>query len=1019
MSVLSAMTMTGLLTEPYSRGGETLELALGADAGGFTPVPVYAFTEYKVRYGTDPPQPQYVLSTKAAIPPAGVQLEVHYEFSGADNAVLLNLPGGSFAGTSLAIPIPAGADASLRITRFRQIPLPLPGAGADNFGIVAMLGNISKLAWVIGCEKDLIRSTLTDVRLQRHISYAHDASLDAMGADLRVPRFPPRPYSFDSDTIALYHLDGVVANGGAVAEETTRFGLPGHPGVNLAAQSGVIAKFGTGFHPGPGAIEIPTHADFDLPAAQSFTIELFFRADSTALADPALIAGKGTLSAAGVLTTPGWSLAMGSFRGFANNLRLSLSDGATIVDIFADDNFGDTQFHHVAAVIDRTSQRVRLLVDGEEASRADITALGALTNTVAIRIGLSTTAVQQFAGVVDEIRLSRIARASFDPVLGEGDDSYRKRLAIFRRWQIPDPVDLIQMINNEIQINGDPNSFVLIESTRPSEPASAVVRIIPAKLTAGQSIGSDGNMLAKEADVSGLASSGTAFLPIFLLRHDSTATDYDGVENNHQMQAVTANALDSLLGLLAAASPPVAGLLQIHKSYDPTDTGLHSVGRALRMGHSTLALEQLAVFAHRAGFDFVANTGTYVYASVAAGESLRIVIEPRTAAEIPPDGSDTFAGHVFDLHVAQSSLPVAGLFRWIVIPWGSGRASLQAHPADPPTMRTPVENRPHVQVSADAPGQITIRVEYTLARTTVTGTIDLNFTISSLADGDTINVDGSSAVSEADTIGAPDASVNPIYLITPTLAIDYGANPNNKLMQLGIETPLKSLVSLLGADAAALQVVKAFDPADTSFFKLGRAVLLTHPTVDIGVLGALAHQAGFDFVSRTGTQIYCSVADGEKIQIANAADLSPIGQELVAGVPVALRARFTTLPATGSYNWSNVEIGNGDGNFDFVLHPKVQFTPSETGLLELNLTYQEADSNSVDPYTFEIRLNNTLNVPATIIPKGQYDLLMNILNYFHPIGIEVVTRQIREHVVEVRENLLNAFPGYTFPDFRV
>jgi hypothetical protein len=71
------------------------------------------------------------------------------------------------------------------------------------------------------------------------------------------------------------------------------------------------------------------------------------------------------------------------------------------------------------------------------------------------------------------------------------------------------------------------------------------------------------------------------------------------------------------------------------------------------------------------------------------------------------------------------------------------------------------------------------------------------------------------------------------------------------------------------------------------------------------------------------------------------------------------------------------------------------------------------------PYTFEVRLKTALDVPATIIPKMQYDLLMNILNYFHPIGVEVITQDVRQHVVEVRENLLSSFPGYTYPDFRI
>jgi len=92
VSALSAQTMTGLLTQPYGRGGETLELQLGADAGGFTLVPAYTFREYKVRYQIDPPAPQYVLYTKVPIPTSGLQVEVHYQFAGADNSTVLTLP---------------------------------------------------------------------------------------------------------------------------------------------------------------------------------------------------------------------------------------------------------------------------------------------------------------------------------------------------------------------------------------------------------------------------------------------------------------------------------------------------------------------------------------------------------------------------------------------------------------------------------------------------------------------------------------------------------------------------------------------------------------------------------------------------------------------------------------------------------------------------------------------------------------------------------------------------------------
>src|ERR1700676_3297761 len=119
MSALSAQTMTGLLTEPYRRGGETMELTVLADAGGFTVVSPYDFGEYKARYQANPAKPQYLIYVKKNIPAAGLQLEVRFRFLGAESSCLVTVAGGTFAGTSFAIPIPDAADHSLRLTRFR------------------------------------------------------------------------------------------------------------------------------------------------------------------------------------------------------------------------------------------------------------------------------------------------------------------------------------------------------------------------------------------------------------------------------------------------------------------------------------------------------------------------------------------------------------------------------------------------------------------------------------------------------------------------------------------------------------------------------------------------------------------------------------------------------------------------------------------------------------------------------------------------------------------------------------
>ena len=1023
MRPIAAQKMTALLTRPYQRGGETLTISLGADAAGFTAIPAYTFREYHARYGADPALPKYVLYPLTNIPDEGLDLDIRYTQGGPEQSATIHLPGGTLAGTSFAIPTPDGANASLVLTRFLQSPSPLAGAGQQNFGIVALLGNIAKLAWVMGWEKDQIRVNMQDVERQRHVASAHGASLDALGADLRVPRFPPRPYSFDTNTLALYHLDSAVANLGVVADDTTRFGLPGNPGVNQNCVSGVTGKFGSAFRvPGPGAtgdVEIPTAAIFGLPAPANFTAEIFLKAN--AAAGPSLVMGKGTLDNSGSLTGPGWSLMLGTFRDVPNNLRWAGSDGGNQFVVFADVNLADSQFHHIAAVIDRASARAILYVDGVALNAMSIAGVGDLTNAQTIRIGRSTVG-HQLSGVFDEIRFSSVARQSFDPVLQEDDKSYRQRLAIFRRWQSPTPDDVLQTINSAVQINGQPDSFVLIEQTRGGATGSALVRVVPAALGAGQSIAADGSMPAKEADASGSPADDSDFSPSVLVVHNSPQVNYGTDPNNAKMQAATAQALNHLLALLAGASPAIAGLVVVVKSYDPLAPGLHPVGRALQLTHNTLTLSQLGVFAHRAGFDFVRNDSMVVYCSVAAGEKLAITPDSRAAAEIPLDGSDLFQGHAMDVHLAQNALPANGLTQWVVIASGNGRVTLLPHSADPVTLTTPVATRRRVRIQADLPGDLTIRVEYTVNGVTVTGTLPLRITVNTLADGQTIAADGSFTETEQDASGGvPATALNPDYLITSNLAINFGAGPNNK-MQLVAEKPLIALVGLLTASAAAaaqLDVLKAFTPGDPTLLSMGRALQFTHPAVDPGTLAAFAHQAGFDFVRRDGVNVYASVAEGDLIEIAQAPALTELPADLIAGTPVSLSARFTTLPAAGAYNWSTAAAGNGTGSFDSVLRPAVAFTPAHTGRISLSVSYSENDTSKALPYTFEVRLKTALDVPATIIPKMQYDLLMNILNYFHPIGVEVITQDVRQHVVEVRENLLSSFPGYTYPDFRI
>lgn len=155
---LSVQSMTALLTAPYRRGAETLVIPLGADDSTGTAVGPYDFHEYRARHETAPPKPRYVIFPLVDTGPDALEIEVDYSFQGQTKTVSVGIPPRSFVETSFVIPIPLGeSDAALQVLRFRQKPVPLRGDGADNFGILALLGNISKLTWVLGWEKDQIR----------------------------------------------------------------------------------------------------------------------------------------------------------------------------------------------------------------------------------------------------------------------------------------------------------------------------------------------------------------------------------------------------------------------------------------------------------------------------------------------------------------------------------------------------------------------------------------------------------------------------------------------------------------------------------------------------------------------------------------------------------------------------------------------------------------------------------------------------------------------------------------------
>jgi hypothetical protein len=1004
-------TLSNRLTLPYQRGAEFVAIPLGADAGGVTAIGPYGFGEYRARWGQGPPVPAYIVSPRMDVVGDDVILTIGYTLNGVAATATVTVPRSTRSGTGFLIPLPAQLDASLRLTSLAAGPRPA-GAGSSQWDITALLGTLARLVFLLGAEKDALARLRHDVRNMRFVDTAFAAGLDALGRDMRVRRFPPRPYSYDDATVALWHLDEIVPNGGSVIDQATRPGVGGHPGTVAGAAAGAAGKYATGFAfpaVGGGAITVAPSVDFDIGATADATIEAFV---STAIPSDtvprAIIARRASETAAGSMV-PGWSLCVINARGFNANVLFALCDGTHEIRIFADLSIGDARFHHVAGIVDRTRQRARLFVDGVQQATASIAALGAVAPPDGVRFGSTAAAGTNLAGTIDEVRISKVARTTFHPALGENDDAYRSRLRIFRHWVLPTPANVIAMINQAAPFPTDPAPYQLVETNRTTLVAQCPVRIVPATLGIGGALAADGST-ARNETVAGTPADDVGFDPsLDLVSYVDAGVDASGDPGHGRMQAGAAKMLDALIGRLGATP----GKLVLTHSFDVVGpTPLHTVGRALRIRHTTLAVAALGALAHRAGFAYVRNLGTELAVAVAAGERLLVVGAPTVAVRAD-------VGSAFDLTIAPV-LPLAGTFSWTIISPAVGRAHLVPHSADPASLTTPVASRPRVRLVLDGPGDVAVRIEYGRGGRTRSGTLSLRVDPVALADGHGLDTIGNPDPDPATIMGMPDAGFDPAYLVTHAAspAIDFGVDPNNTKMQVLTRDALDGLVALLAARGTAgrLRVTQALVPAGPGVESVGRRLVLGHETLDPGALGALASRF-FDYVARAGAAVSAFVRPDSWIEIVDAASTAPLPAEVVVGTPLNLAILPGTPPA-GVYNWSSRMIGVGAGSFDTVLRPTAHFTPTTPGLLMLAVTFVQNDTSRAAPYTFELRLKPALDVPATNIPKDQYDIIMNVLDAFHPIGVEVRTDRIRQHVREIVQDPTKAFPAYSFSNFR-
>jgi hypothetical protein len=999
----AAGRMSQRLTVPFAAGGDILHLTLTPAAGvpDAADVTRYDFTDHIVRFGVTP-TPAYLVRTLRDLDRdtrVTVRVSDPALSSGAADAEVV-LPAATLAGDSVALPLPAGATEAARLIRISVARrsgtgfLAAPGPVAGEWAVSALLGHTARLLWVLGAERDLLRRHIARTAAQRHLGTALGVSLDLIGADLAVPRFPPLAYPVDDDTVALYHLDDVPAAQIAVEDFTGRF--PGrvahHGALSGNVTLGVTGRYGdaAGFT-GTGAVTVASDPVFNVPATVSMTAECFVRPEAALGPDTRILARRAATGA-------GWSIEVGEFgRGLARNVRAVVSDGARDLVLHSDRSLPADRFTHLAVILDRAEGAVSLWVDGDRADLRATGTFGAVTAAQPLVIGPGTAA--PLRATVDEVRLSRVARRGFAPALGEDDDHYRRRLRIFRRWTLPTPATIAAALNDAVgTIRGVANPLIVDDTDAPAVRGHLLVRVVPSALAPGTSIDATGRRdVPPEPEFYGAADD-TGIDPALLLRHDAADVDYGPAASGdpHLMQPPLARMLDRLRTLAAAHTP---GRLRVTDGWTPGAPDARAAGRGLIVRHSTITAPALAALAHRAGFALVRNlpAGAGVYASCAPGTPVVLVRSPATApgAEITVD-----AGATITL-AASPTPPVAADLRWGVAA-GAGAGRIRLRPA----------TGGQATVDGLTPGVTVVTLDVLHGVFSATASAVVRVLPATLAAGGSIAADG--------TLGAPrEVAGEPAERFDPALLTTFAhprvtlAAPDAGRIQPAVAERLTALVTgLPGTLTLTSGFVAAPAGGPPTLAAQGRALTMRHATVAAGRLAALAHAAGFSWVGVAGADVTVLHQAGDPIAVRGPA-LVEEGDTITVQVVPAPGA----VSATTRLQWSTGALAPTAGLVEMAgtAQPSLDLTGRRAGRVWVQATLREAGATG--PYAMRVRLRGAVPAGATIT-RDQYDLIMNVVHALHPLGVEVLTREIRPAVVELAGQP-NLDPEYTYPKFRL
>jgi hypothetical protein len=655
---------------------------------------------------------------------------------------------------------------------------------------------------------------------------------------------------------------------------------------------------------GSVSVLIPASPDFVFGVHDSFTVEAFIKADPVGASYPrAVIASRSRGLRIGEPpgAETGWALTLGPYRAIPDNLRWTVGDaGGTPVTVDANMSLADGTFHHVAGVVDRDLGAALVYVDGVEAGQTPLGSLAAAGSAGPITIGNVPALTAPYGGLVDEVRISRVARRSFAPVLGESDARYRQRLAIFKPWRLPNAPTIrsaVQALTLRDPSQADVTGLLLGTSEAPDNLvqfdvddtdntrfcASRWLRAIPHHLDPGQSIAADGTLSGAEP-----AATGQALAPASpaLVQEADGANFKFAPSANRGLRLSAARMLERLATRLAAVSPTssmtvlsayIAPSLTPGATPPPTND---NVGRALTLALAAAGpgvdLGVLGALAFEAGAPYVLNQspsgGTPSVRLVAgAGDDLDLVATSFGGGSNP--GLDlsrrqiVTLGQATTVTIRRPTLPLTGAgaahVDWSLLPVGPAGGTLAPGSAGT------------VVLSASGMGLATLMARCTLADgvTVLTGSIDLIIAPQSLDGCDTLGGDGTANAAEAAHSGGPDTDFRINYLTTGgDAAVDY-ASPAAGRMQLCVANALHKLATLAAREPGAprVKVLAAYDSTQSNLQSVGRGLVVAPSGAGLTAarLAALAFVAGFSYIERRRypPSVYVSVPAGERFEI--------------------------------------------------------------------------------------------------------------------------------------------------------